>query len=276
MAKKVRVLDATNNKIAIIPDYVALMTFCNRLALSRNRLVAVNPAVGSLANLRVLLLDHNRLRDLPREMFHLPKLERLSLAHNSLAELPRGVRHLKALKYLDVASNKLVSLPREVGELGALEELHAADNALARIPVDVAKLERLRLIHAENNMIDGVPPEVLMYCENLQTVALHGNPVTLEALEATKGYADFEARRQKKWDKTVAAGVLLGPRRFEEAADRERGPGTPKAGAAPAPAAESSEAILLAGKQRRSDAKVKKRRVSGVKAHEVNVDAMTP
>jgi Leucine-rich repeat (LRR) protein len=287
VAKKVRVLDATGNKITVIPDYIELMVTCNRMGLSKNRITEVPRGISNLTNLRVLLLDNNRIRTLPKAVFDLPKLERLNLAHNYLMELPRSIRKLKSLKYLDICNNKLVSLPRELGELTSLEELHASNNALARLPVDLAKLERLRLIIAENNMIDNVPSEVMLYCENLQTIALHGNPVTLEKLQESKGYLEFEARRKAKWDKSLAAGVLLGASRFDEGFDRaavssptsrQRKP-TPFAiepSPAPSPSGDSSQQ-LLDKKQRASDTGLKNRRKKkksdSVQAHDVSIDA---
>ncbi|KAG7672500.1 putative Plant intracellular Ras-group-related LRR protein 7 [Nannochloris sp. 'desiccata'] len=285
VAKKVRVLDATGNKITVIPDYVELMVTCNRMGLSKNRIAEVPRGISNLTNLRVLLLDNNRIRTLPKAVFDLPKLERLNLAHNYLMELPRSIRKLKSLKYLDICNNKLVSLPRELGELQSLEELHASSNALARLPVDLAKLERLRLIIAESNTIDSVPSEVLLYCENLQTIALHGNPITLEKLQETKGYSEFEARRKAKWDKSLAAGVLLGASRFDEGFDRaivssptarQKKP-TPFAldpSPSPSPSGDSSQQ-LLDKKQRSSHTGLKNRKnkKSTVQAHELSIDA---
>lgn len=237
IAKKVRVLDGTDNKLTEVPAYVGLMAPCHRMGLSKNRLTSLPPGMAALTSLRVLLLDANRLRAVPPVVFQLASLERLNLAGNLLTELPKRVGHLKNLKQLDLSGNRLAELPRELGRCVALEELRVADNALARLPTDLAKLERLRLVVAENNAIDGVPPAVLRYCEALQTLALHGNPVTLEALEATDGFAEFEARRVAKWDKSLAAGVLLGSTRMDEAAERAggRAPGSPGAGGGGAP-----------------------------------------
>ena len=291
VAKKVRVLDGTGNKITEIPDYVELMVICNRLGLSKNRITEVPRGISNLTNLRVLLLDNNRIRSLPKTVFDLPKLERLNLAHNYIMELPRSIRKLKSLKYLDISNNKLVSLPRELGELSSLEELHASNNALARIPVDLAKLERLRLIIAENNMIDTIPTEVMLYCENLQTIALHGNPITIEKLQETKGYPEFEARRKAKWDKTLAAGVLLGASRFDEGFDRaavssptsgQKKPSPFAESPGPAPSGDSSQQ-LLDKKQRPSDSGLKNRKKKKksdsngeINGHKVSIDASSP
>jgi hypothetical protein len=232
IAKKVRVLDATGNKIREVPSYISLMVTCNRLGLSKNRISSLPEDMDALVNLRVLLLDNNRFHEVPECIFALVKLERVDLAHNHIHYIPPAIQQLKSLKMLDVSHNKLTSLPKELSGCEALEELHLSSNAVARIPIDIAKLERLRLMVAENNFIDSLPPEILLYCDSLQTLALHGNPLTLEKLQETKGYAQFEARRKAKWDKTLAAGVLLGTSRFSEAADRSTGAPTRSAATA--------------------------------------------
>lgn len=222
VVKKVRVLDATGNRIREVPRYIKHMTICNRLGLSKNRISDLPKGLAALTNLRVLLLDHNRLTIIPPAVFRLPKLERLDLSHNGITEISPEIGNLKTLKNIDVSNNKLEVLPKEIGECDALEELHASNNALTRLPLDVGKLEKLRLVVAENNRISSVPSEILIYCEGLQTLALYGNLITIQTLEATKGYDKFEERRKAKWDKTVAAGVLLGRSRMKESVERRK------------------------------------------------------
>eukprot|EP00890_Picochlorum_soloecismus_P003345 jgi/Picsp_1/4010/NSC_01522-R1_leucine-rich repeat family protein len=220
IANKVRVLDGSGNKISEVPFYIENMIRCHRLGLSKNRIREIPEGIGSMVNLRVLLLDHNRLVDLPPALFTLTKLERLSLAHNHLTELPKNVSHLDQLKYIDISGNKIRSITRGIAGCSNLEELRCSDNVISKLPIDLAKLEKLRLLVAENNRISTVPSEIFTYCESLQTMALHGNPITEQDLEEIKGYQDFDARRQRKWDKAISAGVLLGQKHFEEVASR--------------------------------------------------------
>lgn len=51
-----------------------------------------------------------------------------------------------------------------------------------------------------------MPPAVLTGCASLATLSLHGNPLTAEQLRETEGYAAFDERRRRKYDKQV--GVL--------------------------------------------------------------------
>jgi Leucine-rich repeat (LRR) protein len=166
----------------------------------------------------VLLLDHNRISEVPDSLFHLPKLERLSLSHNQLTRLPRGVAHLQQLKYIDISKNKIRSISSAIAGCRMLEELRCCDNMITKLPVDLAKLEKLRIVVAENNRIETVPSAIFMYCESLQTLALHGNPVEMKDIESVKGYHEFEERRKRLYDKAVSAGVLLGKQ--EEPASR--------------------------------------------------------
>mmetsp|Transcript_11575 Transcript_11575/g.23133 ORF Transcript_11575/g.23133 Transcript_11575/m.23133 type:complete len:283 (+) Transcript_11575:66-914(+) len=218
--KKVRLLDGSKNGIREIPPYIGQMVSCNRLGLSHNKILSIPDDIGMMQSLRVLLLDHNRLVDVPESLCKLVKLERLSLAHNRLSRLPRGISHLKQLKYIDISSNKMRSITSGIAGCRTLEELRCSDNSISKLPVDLAKLERLRLILAENNRIESVPSAIFMYCESLQTLALHGNPVSMEEIEAVKGFKEFEERRRTKYDKAVSAGVLFGKGAFEEITDR--------------------------------------------------------
>lgn len=65
-----------------------------------------------------------------------------------------------------------------------------------------------------------MPAEVLRDCGALATLSLHDNPITPAVLEATEGYAAFEARRRGKVDKSLATGVLLGHTGLDEGVDR--------------------------------------------------------
>lgn len=218
--KKVRLLDGSRNKIVHVPPYIGHMVYCNRLGLSQNKITRLPREIGMMESLRVLLLDHNRLEELPESLFHLKKLERLSFAHNRLTHIPRAVSHLKQLKYIDISNNRIKNITSGIAGCRSLEELRCSDTGLSKLPMDVAKLERLRLIVAENNRIETIPSAIFMYCESLQTLALHGNPIDMGHVETIKGYAEFEERRRSSYDKAVAAGVLLSTNGFEETAKR--------------------------------------------------------
>jgi len=89
------------------------------------------------------------------------------------------------------------------------------------VPASLGRLHRLKLLQLDGNQVSRVPPEVLRDCTALATLSLHDNPISPEALHATEGFAAFEARRQGKYTKTLAGGVLLGNSGMDEGLDRQ-------------------------------------------------------
>ena len=65
-----------------------------------------------------------------------------------------------------------------------------------------------------------MPAEVLRGCEELATLGLHGNPISLQELQALDGFDAFEERRRKKYDKKVDMSVM-GSEGFDQGADSE-------------------------------------------------------
>lgn len=103
------------------------------------------------------------------------------------------------------------------------------------VPASLGRLLRLKMLQLDSNQIGAIPPAVLQDCAALATITLHDNPITPAALQATPGYAAFEARRQSKVTKGLATGVLLGHNGLDEGVDRrveERGPPTPRSNTA--------------------------------------------
>lgn len=101
--------------------------------------------------------------------------------------------------------------------------------AVQELPASLGQLQRLKLLQLDGNQLEAVPPAVLQGCAALATLSLHDNPISPAALQATEGYAAFEARRQGKVTKSLATGVLLPSNGLDEGVDRhaQRGPPTP-------------------------------------------------
>ena len=88
----------------------------------------------------------------------------------------------------------------------------------ARFP-SLGRLTRLRAALLDSNAIAAIPAQLLLGCSALQTLSLHGNPVTLEVLQSTDGWAQFNARQLDKQGKRVAGGVLLGADGLDDGID---------------------------------------------------------
>lgn len=128
-------------------------------------------------------------------------------------------RHRAPLPHPYPSGNKLTRLPPNLGKCVALTEVLASDNRLVEVPTELGRLQKLQTLNLERNSLAVIPPAVLVGCICLQTLLLQGNPLTSEQLAATEGYADYEQRRQRKYDKVLATNVLTSG--FTEAIDRD-------------------------------------------------------
>eukprot|EP00891_Asterochloris_glomerata_P003915 jgi/Astpho2/3915/e_gw1.00063.151.1_t len=205
-----RTLDATNNKLTTVSPQLAQLSNLSRLVLTSNQIQDLPAAVLQLQSLKVLLLDSNMLTELPAGIGQLSRLERLSAAHNSLAALPASLGQLQKLQVLQLSSNKLTELPAQLGMCSQLEDMDVSDNYLQCLPAELGSLQRLKAINATSNRLQTVPPAILQDCSSLQTLLLHANPISAEALQAVDGYEQVEQRRRSKYDKKIYSGAHVG------------------------------------------------------------------
>ncbi|KAK9819798.1 hypothetical protein WJX72_002478 [[Myrmecia] bisecta] len=216
-----RILDASNSKLASLPEFIVALVNLQRLIVANNQLRSLPNQLTTLRNLKILNVDANQLSCLPEDMGSLTKLEKLSAAGNVLTALPPSIGQLKVLKQLNVSANKLSELPASLGHVDQLEELDATDNYLQSIPETLGKLQRLKTMTLNKNRIGSVPAPIFLQCAALQTLSLHSNPITIEVLQATEGYQAFDERRRSKFNKAIATGVLLGSGGLDEGVDRQ-------------------------------------------------------
>lgn len=205
------------------------------------RLTEVPDAIGALKSLQRFSLAHNSLTQLPGALDQLTALRRLDLRHNQLQSLPGELGGCCALEELDAAENCLDALPDSLGQLQNLRSLLLDKNRSALLACQLAYallcLRRVTevlclaaLLHNIHALcmwgvcqargflastkcfpcrclciprLKAVPAAVLRSCRALATLGLHGNPVTVEQLRASDGFAEFNARRCAKHDKQV-------------------------------------------------------------------------
>ena len=73
----VKTLDASNNRLAALPDAVGALSNLRSLVLARNAIARLPLSLGTCANLRALVLDDNRLETLPESDAFFAGLARL-------------------------------------------------------------------------------------------------------------------------------------------------------------------------------------------------------
>ncbi|XP_054807050.1 plant intracellular Ras-group-related LRR protein 7-like isoform X4 [Prosopis cineraria] len=204
--RSIHTLDLTHNRIADIPLEMGKLINLRRLVLADNLIESLSVHLGKLQSLKIMILDGNRITSLPDELGQLVKLEQLSISRNLLTCLPVTIGSLRSLVLLNVSNNKLKSLPESVGSCFSLEELQAS----------VCNLTCLKSICLDNNEI---PLNLLKDCKALQNISLHNNPIPVDLFQQMDGFAEFEARRRKKFDKQINSNVMISSRCLDDGVD---------------------------------------------------------
>ncbi|XP_064293687.1 leucine-rich repeat and calponin homology domain-containing protein 4 isoform X2 [Phalacrocorax carbo] len=132
-----RVLNASNNRLAQLPENIGALGALRQLDVSCNELRALPAGVGQLKALRDLNLRRNQLTALPSELSELP-LVRLDFSCNRVVAIPRCYRRLRHLQIILADNNPLQSPPAQVclkGKVHIFKYLnHEAETAAATRP----------------------------------------------------------------------------------------------------------------------------------------------
>ncbi|XP_025030873.1 leucine-rich repeat and calponin homology domain-containing protein 4 [Python bivittatus] len=108
-----KVLIASNNKLASLPDDIGSLSSLRQLDVSSNELQSLPGSMGGLESLRDLNIRRNQITVLPEELAELP-LVRLDFSCNLVARLPVCFRHLRHLQCILLENNPLQFPPAQV------------------------------------------------------------------------------------------------------------------------------------------------------------------
>ncbi|XP_069655814.1 leucine-rich repeat and calponin homology domain-containing protein 4 isoform X9 [Haliaeetus albicilla] len=128
-----RVLNASNNRLAQLPENIGALGALRQLDVSCNELRALPASVGQLKSLRDLNLRRNQLTVLPTELSELP-LVRLDFSCNRVVAIPRCYWRLRHLQIILADNNPLQSPPAQVclkGKVHIFKYLHLKAEAAA-------------------------------------------------------------------------------------------------------------------------------------------------
>lgn len=191
-----RLVDATNNKLTSLPDYVLSFTALQRLLLGSNQLTHLPEQIGALTQLRVrtrlqlftntplvVQWTTNRTQTIRRDLLLLSRRScpfreaccvraaRLQIAHGieavkwGLAFCASKMMKVTecnqarsvAAQALVLDDNRLTVLPDSIGQLARLERLSVGGNALAGLPASVGRLKKLVNLNVARNRMTTLP-----------------------------------------------------------------------------------------------------------------------
>ncbi|KAF4144927.1 Leucine rich repeat [Phytophthora infestans] len=103
--KRLKRLEAENNKLLTLPDVLQGLEALETLKLGMNGLATLPPSFSKLVNLTDVDIKLNRLRDLPERLGDLQQLRVLDASSNVLETLPRSFLALKRIVTLRLSGN---------------------------------------------------------------------------------------------------------------------------------------------------------------------------
>lgn len=219
-----RVLDLAGNCLKRFPADVRQLINLQKLRLSDNGLRDEQidwHGLVMLKQLTTLALDHNLLTCVPAEVAELCELKVFSAAYNKMVQVAEEFGFLSKLEKLNLSHNCLKELPSSFGQCRQLVEADFSANFLRDIPSSLGCLAKLKVLNLNYNALKTFPCEVLKGCQDLITLGLHGNELTVEYLRELEGWKEFDERRKAKHSKQLEFSVLDTSGGFDEGADSQ-------------------------------------------------------
>ena len=219
LGPKVRSINCERNSIASLPeDFGLKLTLVTKLSMGYNVLARLPDSLCLMTTLKSLRLEKNKIEHLPDTLGDLVRLEELVLRDNRIRVLPKSICGLKKLTRVDLSRNRLTCAETQdesglanVAGCARLTELRVDGNVgIEALPNAWGQLTALVSVSADETRVRTVPAEVFTGCLKLERVSLRCCPTDIDAIRATKGWDEFDARRIKGRDKQIHGGVMLG------------------------------------------------------------------
>ncbi|XP_024541516.1 LRR repeats and ubiquitin-like domain-containing protein At2g30105 [Selaginella moellendorffii] len=224
LGQSIIILDLTSTMLRKVPAELSCLSKLKRLSLSGNSLDDTSihwKSLCSLQSLELLELTANCLTSLPCEIQGLSSLRLLNVSRNKLTTLPDDIGMLSRLERLNLSNNSLREIPSSIGHCSALTNINLSSNFLTLVPPSIGELRKLKSLLLANNALKEFPASILKGCGELNSLDLHGNPITIEALREIDGWEEFDARRKAKYDKQMVFQVMGPSDGFDEGADTQ-------------------------------------------------------
>ncbi|CAD6186976.1 unnamed protein product [Caenorhabditis auriculariae] len=169
-----RVLDVSDNEIAVVPPDVAKLSSMVELNLSRNKITDLPEELKECRELRILDLSGNAITRFPDVLVKCESIMSLCLLDVSLTALPQNIGQLKNLRILEARDNLLRKVPSSIVDLANLQVLDLGLNEINEIPEDMGKMESLREFYIDSNGLNTLP-ESITKCRQLEQLDVSDN-----------------------------------------------------------------------------------------------------
>ncbi|XP_065584711.1 leucine-rich repeat-containing protein 57-like [Artemia franciscana] len=188
LAKSLRNLDLSNNKLALLPDYLSHFSSLKLLKLEHNRLSTLPVGIGDISKLETISLQDNSLTSLPASFVNLKNLKSLNLSGNRFSSLSVQLFKLGKLDVLDISRNKISEIPDGIEEL-QVSEMCLMQNQVSKISKGIAKCPRLKVLRLEENCLtlEAIPVELLKE-SSVSLLSLEGNLFEMKVFSDVEGY----------------------------------------------------------------------------------------
>jgi len=116
-------LDASQNKLKVLPSALQKMGVLHTLKVSNNDLLEVQEVLVNLRSLKAFDASRNQITKISENLVKMRELEVFDVCHNRILKLPKCIGNWHKLQQLLVASNELTEFPAELAGLSSLQVL---------------------------------------------------------------------------------------------------------------------------------------------------------
>jgi len=157
--------DVSNNVLESLPERGwEELTKLRELNCSHNRLALIPKALAHLSSLRVLSLSHNFVADLPPELGALREVTDFDVGNNVLLEIPEQLAGMRSLRRFNAENNRLTALPKAFLEETGVEAVSVSGNKILlkeQEGLDAYLARRTRKVVEDGNVLKFKATEIM-------------------------------------------------------------------------------------------------------------------
>ncbi|MEY3442097.1 MAG: hypothetical protein RLZZ519_378 [Bacteroidota bacterium] len=165
-------LYVNHNEITELPAKLAQLTQLQVLVAYDNPVAKIDPAIGTMRNLKELWLSGNgTIASMQPAIWNLQGLETLRLWNFGLTQIPDAIAQMQHLTTLCFQHNQLQALNPKVCDLPALNYLNLGDNKVTRLPAEIRQCTRLGYLGIYENPFTVFPDDFSVLSKTLERIS---------------------------------------------------------------------------------------------------------